>query len=52
MKLIQGYYTIWKFIQLVLTVISHIEEYKKLVKWKPLRAWIYVLIRSKIYGLW
>jgi len=52
MKLIQEYYTIWKFIQFVLKVIFHIEENKNLVKWKPKRAWIYVSIRSKIYGLW
>jgi len=47
MKLIQEYYTIWKFIQLVLTVIFHIEEYRKLVKRKPHRARIYVSIRKQ-----
>jgi len=52
MKLFQDYYTIWKFIQLVLTVIFHIEKYKMLVILKPHTAWIYVSITSKLYGLW
>jgi len=47
MKLIQEYYTIWKVMQLVLIVIFHIEEYRKLVKWKPHRAWIYLSLRKQ-----
>ena len=47
MKLIQEYYTIWKVIQLVLIFIFHIENYGKLVKWKPHKAWICVSIRRQ-----